>query len=320
MRVLRRPPEWIPPFLALSAIWGSSFLLIKVADRALPPTSVAFARVSIGAATLLAIAAIGRVRLPAGRRVWGHLAVVALIANVLPFTLFAYGETKISSVLAGIWNATTPLMTLLVVLVALQEERPTRERALGLGLGFLGVLCLLGPWAGLGGGALRGDLACLGAAALYGVAFVYIRRFLTPLRLSGVTLALGQLICATVELAVVVPFVGHRQGPVTAVVVLSLVGLGALGTGLAYVLSYRLIAVAGATTASTVTYVIPLFATVLGIAVLGEGLSWNEPLGAAIVLAGVAVSQRGAARRVPAPAAAPAPGLDAAPVRSAAGL
>jgi drug/metabolite transporter (DMT)-like permease len=283
--------------MALSAIWGSSFLFIKVSDRALSPVEVALGRVAIGALALLALLGATGQRLPRGARVWAHLAVVAAIANVLPFSLFAYGETKISSVLAGLWNGTTPLMTLLVVLVALREERPTRERAAGLVLGFLGVVCLLGPWSGLGGGALGGDLACLGAAALYGVSFPYMRRFLTPLGLSGPSLATGQLLCASIELALVVPWLGARPGSITAAVALSLIALGALGTGLAYVLSYRLLALAGATTTSTVTYVIPVFATVLGIAVLGEHLRWNEPLGAAIVLAGVAVSQRQAARR-----------------------
>jgi drug/metabolite transporter (DMT)-like permease len=293
----RLPPVWVPPFIALAAIWGASFLFIKVADRALSPTEVALARVAVGAAVLLVVLAASGAKLPRRPRVWAHLAFVGLIGNVVPFSLFAYGETKISSVLAGIWNATTPLMTLLVVVVALREERPTRERTLGLALGFAGVVCLLGPWSGLGGGALRGDLACLGAAALYGVSWPYMRRFLTPLGLPGTTLAAGQLLCATVELAVIVPFVGHRPGTITVAVALSILGLGALGTGIAFVLSYRLIAMAGATTSSTVTYVVPLFATVLGIAVLGEGLTWNEPVGAAIVLAGVALSQRSAVRR-----------------------
>ena len=314
---IRRPPSWIPPFVALAAIWGASFLFIKVADRALSATEVAFARVAVGAIVLLGFALASHVRLPRSPRVWGHLAVVGLIGNVLPFTLISYGETQISSLLAGIWNATTPLMTLLVVLVALREERPTRDRTLGLVLGFFGVVCLLGPWTGLGGGALRGDLACLAAAAFYGVTFPYIRRFLSPLGLSGVALATGQLLCSSAMLALVVGLTGRSPGTITPAVALSVLGLGALGTGIAYVLSYGLIARAGATTASTVTYVIPLFATVLGILVLGESLSWNEPVGAAIVLLGVAVSQRPAARRAaeresvvalrPHTAAAPAP-------------
>ncbi len=285
-----RPHPWLPAFIALSAIWGSSFLFIKVALRAVPPIDVALVRVAVGAAVLGCVLAAQRVALPRRRSTWGHLAVLALIGNALPFTLIAYGETRISSVLAGIWNATTPLLTLLVAIVVL-GERPTRTRTLGLAIGFVGVVCLLGPWSGVGGGALRGDLACLAAAALYGIAFPYTRRYLSPLGLPATSLAGGQLICASIELAVLALILGGSVGRVDPAVAGSLLALGALGTGVAYVLSYGLIERAGATTASTVTYVIPVFATALGILVLGEGLTWNEPLGAVVVLLGVAVSQ-----------------------------
>lgn len=290
MRHSRSQP-WLPAFIALSAIWGSSFLFIKVADRALAPATVALVRVAIGAATLLCVLTVRRLSLPRVPRVWAHLAVVALIGNALPFTLIAYGETHISSVLAGIWNAATPLLTLLVALVILREERPTRSRLLGLAIGFAGVVCLLGPWSGLSGGALLGDLACLAAAALYAVAFPYTRRYLTPLGLPAPALAAGQLICASIELALLAPLLGGQVGRISPAVIGSLLALGALGTGVAYVLSYGLIERAGATTASTVTYLIPVFATVLGILVLGEQLQWNEPVGAVIVLLGVAISQ-----------------------------
>jgi drug/metabolite transporter (DMT)-like permease len=315
-----RSNSWVVIFLCLSAIWGSSFLFIKVADRALSPPEVTLARVAVGAAVLLGVLAAGRRRLPRSRAVWAHLCLLGLVGNVLPFTLIAYGETRISSVLAGIWNATTPLMTLLVVMVILREERPTREAATGLLIGFAVVVCVLGPWTGVGGGALDGDLACLGAATLYGVAIPYTRRFLSPLGLPPTTLAAGQLLCASVELALAMPLIAKRPGVISPAVVLSALALGALGTGLAFALVHRLIGLAGATTASSVTYLIPLFATALGILVLGERLHWYEPLGAVVVLAGVAVSQRrltlpGGGRRTgaasplvtPAPAGGPVP-------------
>jgi hypothetical protein len=107
---------------------------------------VALGRIALGALFLLAVLGVRRDRLPRGRRVWGHLAVVALLMNAVPFTLFAYGETKVSSILAGLWNATTPLMVLVVVLTLMREERPTRRALGGLAGGFAGVLLLLGPW------------------------------------------------------------------------------------------------------------------------------------------------------------------------------
>jgi drug/metabolite transporter (DMT)-like permease len=282
----------VPAYVALSAIWGASFLFIKVADRALGPNEVALGRVSIGAIALCVLLAARRERLPRSPRVWGHLAFVALTGNAVPFTLFALGEKHVSSVLAGLWNATTPLMTLLITLVVLRAERPTRQRTSGLLLGFVGVIVLLGPWTGLSGGALDGDIACGVAALMYGVMITYMRRFVSPLGLSPVSTAAAQLICASAELALTLPVAAHTPGHLTASIVLSMVALGALGTGLAFVLSHRLIARAGATTASTVTYVMPLWSTTLGLAVLGEYLHWYEPVGAAIVLVGVAKSQQ----------------------------
>jgi drug/metabolite transporter (DMT)-like permease len=285
-------PAWLIPFIVLSAIWGSSFALIKVADRGLAPPEVAFGRVATGALALLVILAWRRERLPGGRGLWLRLAVAALLLNTLPFMLFAYGENRISSVLAGIWNATTPLLTLLAAMALLPDERPTRRRVAGLVVGFAGVLVVIGAWHGLGGRSLMGSLACLAAAACYGLGTPYARRFLT--NGGGVTLvglSAAQLLCATAELALVLPFSSPAPGPVTAEVAASVLVLGALGTGIAYVLYYGIVRLAGATIASTVTYVVPLFSTVAGVVFLGEGLSWNQPVGGLVVLAGVALAQ-----------------------------
>jgi drug/metabolite transporter (DMT)-like permease len=271
--------------VALAAIWGASFLFIKVeVEHGVPPVIVAFTRVAIGALVLLAIV---RSRLPRGRRVNAHLFVVALVMNTLPFTLFAYGEKHVSSVLAGIYNATTPLLTLLAVLIALPDERPTPRKLVGLFVGFAGVLVVLGPWRSLGGGELAGQLMCLGAAACYGVGAVYMRRFLAGRPESGTQLAASQLGWGTLQLAVVSLVVGDTPHGVTFGAIMSMIALGAFGSGVAYILFFKLIREAGATTATTVTYLIPIFSTILGVAVLGEVLTWNEPVGAVIVLAGV---------------------------------
>src|SRR5207237_9505783 len=137
---------------------------LKIAGRQLAPLQVVLARMALGAATVLAVLLARRERLPSGRRTWGHLAFLALMSNAVPFSLIAYGETHISSVLAGLWNATTPLMTLVAVTALLPDERPTRERTLGMLLGFAGVVVVLGPWEHLGGGVLLGDLAVLAAS------------------------------------------------------------------------------------------------------------------------------------------------------------
>jgi drug/metabolite transporter (DMT)-like permease len=283
--------SWLGAYLLLSAIWGTSFLFIKIADRQLSPLQVVFARLALGCAPVLLALLVRRERLPSGRRTWAHLAVLALISNALPFSLIAYGETHISSVLAGLWNATTPLFTLAVALVMLPEERPTRQRIGGLVLGFAGVAIVLGPWSGRGGPSLEGSLAVAGASACYGLSFTYLRRYVTEQADTDVALVAGQLLCGTLMMGVVTLLFTSAPSHLGAGPVLSVSALGVLGTGLAYVLNYSVVRRAGATIASTVTYLVPLFATACGVVLLDEGFAWHEPVGALVVLLGVALSQ-----------------------------
>jgi drug/metabolite transporter (DMT)-like permease len=286
--------SWVPAFVVLAAIWGCSFLFIKVAVEQIGPFYVTLGRVGIGALTLLVALVLMRQRLPRDPRLWLHLFVVAVLMNAAPFTLFGFAEQRVSSVLAGIWNATTPLVTLLVLLTVFPQERPTAQRVVGLLVGFLGVLTVLGVWHGVGGAALTGQLMCLGAATCYGFGLPYIRRFVSGRPESGVSIAACQLLLATAQLAVLTALVG---GPAPAIgrlhprVVLAMLALGALGTGIAFLLNYRVIRLVGAGTMSMVTYLMPVFATAAGVLVLGEHLTWYEPVGAVVILAGVAVSQ-----------------------------
>ena len=281
---------WQAQMLVLAAIWGTSFMLIKVADRSLSPYQLTAARILIGAATLLAMLAIERRSLPRRGRTWMHLAVVGLLNSVIPWTLFAYGETLSTSVLAGIFNATTPLSTMVLAMLTLPDERATRERTAGLVLGFGGVIVLLAPWHGFGSSALLGNLAFLVAALCYGLGFPYSKRFLAGLPESAVAISAGQLIVAAVELAILLPFVWTPIHP-RADSLAAVAALGAFGTGIAYAINFGIVRRAGATAASTVTYLIPIFATAMGVLFLGERLTWNIPVGAAVVLLAVAITQ-----------------------------
>jgi drug/metabolite transporter (DMT)-like permease len=283
---------WLPGYLALAAIWGSSFLFIKVGLRELHPVYITLGRVGFGALTLGLILLVTRTRLPRDLATWGHLAFCGVVGVAVPFTLFGYGEQHVASVLAGIWNATTPLATLPVAVLIFGTERMSRRRLIGLGLGFVGVLTILGVWRGAAGNDLVGQLECFGAALCYAVAIPYQRRFLAGRAESGVALAAGQLIVATALLAVVAPLVaGPPPTTLSLPVVASVAALGALGTGIAFALNFRVIRLAGATTSASVTYLAPLWATAVGFFVLGERLAWYQPVGAAIVLVGVGTSQ-----------------------------
>jgi drug/metabolite transporter (DMT)-like permease len=289
--VSRPSVPWPARFALLALFWGSTFLFIKIGDEALVPLQVSLGRLLVGTATLAAILAAQRARLPRSTRAWGQLAIAAILLNVAPFTLFAYGEQHVSSVLAGIWNATVPLFTLPIAVVWIADEHATPRRLAGLAIGFVGVLAVLGVWNGVGGASLKGNLLCLGAAASYGLGFPYTRRYLANRPEGPLSLATAQLICATVEIAILTLLFTHAPQNLAAKHVLSVLALGVFGTGLTFVLNYSLIRDVGATSTATVAYVIPIVSTLLGIVALGEPLRWYEPVGAAIIVVGAFLAQ-----------------------------
>ena len=287
----RASTPWPARFALLALFWGSTFLFIKIGDEAFAPLQVSFGRLLVGTATLCVLLAAQHERLPRGPRVWGQLAIAAILLNVAPFTLFAYGEQHVSSVLAGIWNATVPLFTLPIAIVWIADEHATPRRLAGLALGFVGVLAVLGVWNGLGATSLAGNLLCLGAAASYGLGFPYARRYLARRPEGPLSLATAQLICGTMMLAVLTPIATRAPHGVAAKHVLSILALGVVGTGLTFVLNYSLVRDVGATVTSTVAYVMPIVSTLLGIVALGEPLEWYEPVGAAIIILGAVLAQ-----------------------------
>ncbi|MEU3608447.1 DMT family transporter [Streptomyces sp. NPDC035033] len=292
--------DWRVRFGVLALIWGFSFLFIKVGTEGFAPFQVTFGRLLFGTAVLAVALVAKRDRLPRGARTWGHLTVAAFLLNALPFSLFAYAELTIPSTLAGICNATTPLWGMVLSLVALSEDRPTRVRAAGLGIGFIGVLTVLGAWQGFSGLDVTGTALALLASFSYAVGWIYVRRTLSGTGASHLSLATGQVGLATLQLALVTPFFTTLPESVELLPLLSVIALGALGTGYAMLLQYGVVAEVGPTTASMVTYFIPVIATAAGVAFLGERLAWNTPVGAAVVLLGAALTQTRAPARTPA--------------------
>ncbi len=293
----------------LASIWGASFLLIKLALEGLSPIQIALGRLLAGAAVLAVIVAVRRRPLPRDVATWGHLAVMGVVANIVPFFLFGWGEERITSGLAGVLNGTTPLFTLGFAVAALPEERLSRGRGIGLLLGFLGVVLVVGPWdQNPLTSSIPGQLACLGAAACYGIAFVYTRRFLAGKGHPSLVLAACQLGVASLMLGVAAPVMARQPMDLTSTVVASVVVLGAVGTGLAYLLYYALISDAGATTASMVTYLIPIVAVILGVVALSEPVGWNLFAGAAVVILGVAIAEGRVSWFRPEPVAPPESG------------
>jgi drug/metabolite transporter (DMT)-like permease len=294
-------------FVALALTWGTSFLFIKVGLEGLSPGQVVLARLAAGTAALVVICAVTRQAVPRDPVVWGHLLVVAVLLCVFPFLMFAWAEQYVPSGGASILNATTPLMTVLVALAALPQERPTRTRLIGLLVGFAGVVLVLAPWRttsasglpestpGAPGGSeqmvMWGQVACLAATFSYGIAFVYLRRFISPRGLPAVPVATVQVGLGALVMLALSPVLAWQPVDLTWQVVAAMAALGVLGTGLAYVWNTNIVTGWGATNASTVTYLTPLVGVLAGMLVLAERISWNQPVGALIVIVGITVSQ-----------------------------
>ncbi len=287
----------------LALIWGSGFLLIKIALRGFSPVQLTFSRLALGALVLLIFVAVTRLRLPHRGRTWLHLVMAALLANAIPYTLFGVAERHVDSSPAGVINATTPLWTVLFALATRTESRLTPRRWLGMLLGFAGVVVIMSPW-NASQTSLGSALACLAATASYGAGYVYMARYLIGKGLSPLVLSASQLIAASGLLILATPFGGLDTPHWRLDAVVGLLALGAVGTGFAYVLNYRIITDDGPVLASTVTYLMPFVAVVVGALFLKEDLTPTLIAGTAVVLAGVALTRQKTSPAVARPAPA----------------
>ena len=290
--------SWLPAYLALGLVWGCSFIFIKLGLEFLTPFGVAFVRCALGAITLLIVVKLMRINLPKEKSTWYKLWVVAMLLNVAPGILFAYAQLHVTSVLAGIINATTPLATLGVMLIAFREEKLKAEQIYGLLLGGLGVMVVLGIWEGIGDNQLTGVIALLIAVTCYGISFPYSKRNIIPLGLKPEAAATTQLIMAAITLLPFYLYDGIFQDNYRPVNVFAMLALGILGSGFAYIWNFSIIAAAGSSIASSVTYLTPVVAVFVGWLFLGEVIVWHEPVGAMLVILGAAVSQGRFNRRV----------------------
>lgn len=302
------PAEW-GLLLALVALWGSSFLLVRVSLDAFTPVAVTAGRLLIGAGVLVLLLVFSGRRPPGGVRTWLFFTAMAIIGNALPFFLIAWGQRDIPSGLTGILMAVMPLVVLVLAHFLVVGERLTPRRLAGFTLGFLGVVVLTGPEARA---ALVGreasfiaQLAVLGAAVCYGIAAIIARRgpVLKPVVTAAAVLSIAGIVVGAVLLAR-----GLREGEAAVAhatiatgPALALLALGALSTGLATVVYFSLVARAGPTFLSLINYLIPVWAVALGAMALGERLPARAFAALALILAGVVLARwqfRG--RRLPA--------------------
>ena len=274
--------------ILLSVLWGASFFFGGVALRELPPTTIALVRVALAAALLFPLFKIRGGTLPTSLAGWMPFFVMGLLNNVIPFSLVLVGQLRISSGLASVLNATTPLFTVLVM-ASFGDERLIARRIVGVVIGIVGVIVLREPGIVRSDSETIGMLLCLGGALSYGFSGLWGRR-----KFSGVaplTSSTCQLICSSVAMAVIAAAVDQPwQLPMPgAATWAALIGLAALSTALAYVVFYRVLARSGATNVMLVTLLIPVTAILLGVLVLDESLTARDIAGALVIASALLV-------------------------------
>jgi len=275
------PRDWA--LLAfLSILWGGSFFFNGLALRELPPFTLVFLRVALAATILLPVLRAYRIRFPKGFLGWKPFFAIALLNNVLPFSLFVTGQTHIPSGLASILNATTPVFTVLVMAAA-GDEKLLMRRVAGALTGLIGVIILRGQDLGLESSQGVGILLCLTGAFSYGLAALYARRKLSnspPLSTAAFQLLASSLMMAIVAAVFEQPW--RLQMP-SATTWLAVAGLAGLSTALAYIVFFQILRRSGSSNVMLVTLLIPVTAILLGYLVLGENVSWREIVGAGVI-------------------------------------
>jgi drug/metabolite transporter (DMT)-like permease len=283
--------SWLFDFILLGIVWGCSFIFIKLGLEFLTPTGVVFGRVALGAITLLIIAKQRGITLPKDKETWFLLWVVSLLLNVIPGYLFSLAEVHVTSVLAGIINACTPFATLIFILLLSRDEKPKSYQIAGLLTGAAGVAIVLGVWNGFGSNSLSAIFALFGAITCYGMSYPIIRRFLTPKKLKPESMAAAQLTTGAITLTPFFIYHGITSYHPSSNAALGMLALGIFGSGVAYIWNFRIVEIAGSAIASSVTYLTPVVAVIVGWLFLGEKISWKEPIGALIVVFGAALAQ-----------------------------
>lgn len=277
--------EW-SYLLTLSAVWGGSFFFYKVLDAELPVLTIVLGRVGIAAAVMQLGLLTSRDQIPLSVLPWRQFAVMALLNNVVPFSLIVFAEKQIPSGLASILNATTPIFTVIVA-HWFGDERLTAAKILGVALGFLGVALLMAPQLTSVRGNVIAISASLAAALLYAFAGIYGRRFraLPPLTVAAGQVTASTLILLPLALCFDRPWLLPAPHPTT---IAALVGLALLCTAWAYQIYFRLLASAGATNLLLVTVLSPVSAVILGALFLSESIGWAALTGLATIGIGLA--------------------------------
>jgi drug/metabolite transporter (DMT)-like permease len=275
-------------FIALGFMWGSSYLFIKLAVDDFGTFTLVALRLLVGAILLWAVVRATRQKLPRERRIYGHLFVMGLVNIVIPFVLITWAEQTVDSSLAAILTAPVPLFAIVIAPLFLHDEPIRVNGVVGLVVGFIGVVILTSRDLTVGDADLTGEIALLGAALSYAVGAVYARRHMrgvTPLIPAVFQVTFALLVSGAVAIVAEQPWNARPD----AEAVFSILWLGIFGSGLAYLIVFRLFAAWGATRTTMVAYEIPVWGIILGFLVLAEPVDIRLLIGTALVVGGVAL-------------------------------
>ena len=289
---------------ALGLMWGTSYAFIKLGvDNGLPTFTLIATRLAIGLALLATVVVITKTPLPRDARTYGHRFVMAGINVVIPFTLITTAERSVDSAIAAILNGAMPLIVIVLAAIVFHDEPITLNRLVGVIVGYVGVIVLVAPGltsSTAAGSAVSGELALIGSTISYAIGAVYSRRMLRSRGLRPVIPAVFQVAFALVMVAILAvviekPFAVAWNGNA----ILAVVWLGLLGSGLAYLVQFRLLSRIGATGTAQLSYLLPVVGIVSGAVMLGEQIDAVVIAGTALVLGGVAlVNSRYGQRRI----------------------
>ncbi|MGH2386170.1 MAG: DMT family transporter [Candidatus Limnocylindria bacterium] len=277
-------------FILLGFLWGSSYLFIKIGvDAGLQPFTLVSLRLLIGLGLLAVVVGLARESLPREAKMYGHLVVLGLFSVALPFTLITWAEQSVDSSLAAVLTGAVPLFVIPVAALMLKDERVSVNKLIGIGIGLVGVAIVVGfDPASLAGNGLIAQLALIGASASYAVGGVYARKHVHGLR--PMIAALLQVGFALVMVAIPALVVEGATGlSIQPDALFAVIWLGLLGSGLAYLVFFRLLGRWGATRTSLVAYLLPIWGILLGAMVLSEPIDARLIVGTALVIGGIAL-------------------------------
>lgn len=283
--------SWLFNYFGAGLIWGSSFFFIEFANASLSPIGLAFWRCVLGATTLFIVLKLRKITIRKDMKFFMLSFVLGLFNTAIPFALFSFGGHHVSSAFSGMANAITPIATIIALLTVFRGEKVSRNQIIGLLVGVVGVLTLIGIWEGIRTDSWLAVVGIVFAACCYGFGGPFIRKYIEPRGHPLEVAAFGQIAAAAILLLPVYLTQPLTTGPFTWQSFGALLTLGIVGTGIAYTMYYPLLRQVGSAVSSTVTLMAPLVAVTLGVLVLGEKLSWFEPVGGFIILIGAAIAQ-----------------------------